>query len=166
MVDINRGNISDNITDTMDDVVWEVSDADIDMFMSEAIRLVKEAGEIISNAIKNQLNVEIDQKEEGEGHGSTVLTETDMKVEQHLITGLQSKLPDHRFIGEENVSNDGLIKEYTNAPTWIIDPIDGTMNFIHSNPLVCTSIGLTINKKLVAGIVNCPMIDHMYTAIR
>ena len=49
---------------------------------------------------------------------------------------------------------------------WIIDPIDGTMNFIHSNPLVCTSIGLTINKKLVAGIVNCPMIDHMYTAIR
>ena len=89
-----------------------------------------------------------------------------MKVEQHLIRGLQQKFPDHRFIGEENVSNDGLIKEYTNAPTWIIDPIDGTMNFIHSNPLVCTSIGLTINKKLVAGIVNCPMIGKMYTAIK
>ena len=33
------------------------------------------------------------------------------------------------------------VKELGNAPTWIIDPIDGTMNFVHSNPLVCTSVG-------------------------
>ena len=150
------------------DEVWTVSDAEIEEFMKEAIRLVKECGDIIALAINSQQNVEINQKEKvaSEGHGSAVLTETDMKVEQHLIKGLQQKFPDHRFIGEENVSNDGLIKEYTNAPTWIIDPIDGTMNFIHSNPLVCTSIGLTINKKLVAGIVNCPMIGKMYTAIK
>ena len=150
------------------DEAWTVSDAEIEEFMKEAIRLVKECGDIIALAINSQQNVEINQKEKvaSEGHGSAVLTETDMKVEQHLIKGLQQKFPDHRFIGEENVSNDGLIKEYTNAPTWIIDPIDGTMNFIHSNPLVCTSIGLTINKKLVAGIVNCPMIGKMYTAIK
>ena len=48
-------------------------------------------------------------------------------------------------------SQDGLITSYSSAPTWIIDPIDGTMNFVHSNPLVCTSVGLTINRKLVAG---------------
>ena len=47
---------------------------------------------------------------------------------------------------------DGLITSYSSAPTWIIDPIDGTMNFVHSNPIVCTSVGLTINKKLVAGL--------------
>ena len=40
------------------------------------------------------------------------------------------------------------------------------MNFIHSNPLVCTSIGLTINKKLVASIIICSMIGHMYTAFK
>ena len=145
---------------------WTVSDAEIDEFMAEATRLVRECGDIIANAINSQQNTEIQTKEQGEGHGSAVLTETDMKVEQHLIKGLSKKFPDHKFIGEENVSNEGLIKEYTNAPTWIIDPIDGTMNFIHSNPLVCTSIGLTINKKLVAGIVNCPLIDHMYSAIK
>ena len=147
---------------------WNVTDEELEEFMNEAIRLVKECGDIIAEAINSQQNVEIHQKDQcsGEGHGSAVLTETDMKVEQHLIKGLQQKFPDHQFIGEENVSNDGLIKEYTNAPTWIIDPIDGTMNFIHSNPLVCTSVGLTINKKLVAGIVNCPMIGHMYTAIK
>ena len=57
------------------------------------------------------------------------------------------------------------INAYTNKPTWIIDPIDGTMNFVHSNPLVVTSVGLAINKKLVLGIINAPIINHMYTAI-
>ena len=57
------------------------------------------------------------------------------------------------------------MNSFTNKPTWIIDPIDGTMNFVHSNPLVVTSVGLAINKKLVLGIINAPMINHMYTAI-
>lgn len=45
-------------------------------------------------------------------------------------------------------------------------PRIGTMNFVHRNPLVCTSVGLTINRQLVAGIVNNPMTGHMYTAIK
>ena len=147
---------------------WTVSETDLEKFMEEAIKLVKECGDIIANAINCQKNIEIHQKDgvANEGHGSAVLTETDMKVEQHLIKGLESKFPDHKFIGEENVSNDGLIKEYTNAPTWIIDPIDGTMNFVHGNPVVCTSIGLAVNRRIVGGIVNCPVIHQMYTAIK
>jgi len=147
---------------------WEVSEILVKDFLDEAIRLVSECGEIIADAMDKQKNVEIHQKDAvaSEGHGSAVLTETDMKVEQHFIKGMKDKFSDHEFIGEESVSNDGLIKDFTNAPTWIIDPIDGTMNFIHSNPLVCTSVGLTINKKLVAGVVNCPMVGLMYTAIK
>ena len=40
------------------------------------------------------------------------------------------------------------------------------MNFVHGNPLVCTSVGLAVNRRIVAGIVNCPVINHMYTAIK
>ena len=58
------------------------------------------------------------------------------------------------------------IPEYTNFPTWIIDPIDGTMNFVHGNPLTCISVGLAINRRLVLGIVSVPMIGHTYTAIK
>ena len=56
--------------------------------------------------------------------------------------------PDHCFIGEEDISAtpSGMVETFTNKPTWIIDPIDGTLNFIHKNPMVVTSIGLTINK--------------------
>ena len=152
------------------DELWTVSDLEIEDFMKEAIKLTKECGNMIIAAIDNQDNVEkYMENVASEGHAMAVSTEIDVAVEKYLRNGLQEKFPDHRIIGEENVSNDYsniLVKEYTNAPTWIIDPIDGTMNFIHSNPLVCTSIGLTINKKLVAGIVNCPMIDKMYTAIK
>ena len=152
----------------MDEKNWNVSEIEIKQFLHEAIRLVRECGDIIADAMDKQKNVEIQQKDAvaSEGHGSAVLTETDMKVEQHLIKGLGEKFVDHQFIGEESVSNDGLIKEFSNAPTWIIDPIDGTMNFVHSNPLVCTSVGLTINRKLVAGVINCPLVGLMYTAIK
>jgi len=152
----------------MDEKNWNVSEIEIKQFLNEAIRLVRECGDIIADAMDKQKNVEIQQKDAvaSEGHGSAVLTETDMKVEQHLIKGLGEKFVDHQFIGEESVSNDGLIKEFSNAPTWIIDPIDGTMNFVHSNPLVCTSVGLTINRKLVAGVINCPLVGLMYTAIK
>lgn len=146
--------------------VWEFSDVQIAEFLAAAVKLVKEAGEMITDAMDKQKNVEIDVKEANvaEGNASAVLTETDMKVEKHIISGLSALYPDHRFIGEESVA-DGLITSYTSAPTWIIDPIDGTMNFVHSNPLVCTSVGLTINKKLVAGVVHCPVLGLCYTAV-
>lgn len=150
--------------------MWAVTDEELNIFMEAAVKLVKEAGEIISTAMDKQLNKEINVKqanvEAGEGHGSSVLTETDMKVEQHLIKGLKEQFPDHQFIGEENFDQTTGVTSFTNAPTWIIDPIDGTMNFIHNNPLVCTSIGLAINKRLVLGIINCPIISFLYSAIK
>ncbi len=52
------------------------------------------------------------------------------RLDDYLI--VRAKYPDHKFIGEESTAaNDDIIPEFTNAPTWIIDPIDGTMNFVH-----------------------------------
>lgn len=53
---------------------------------------------------------------------------------------------------------------FTDDPTWIIDPIDGTMNFVHSNPLISISVALTVNKRLEIGIIYLPALDMMYTA--
>jgi len=140
----------------------------VEAFLADAVRLVKEAGDMIAEAMEKQKNTEIEVKSANveEGNASAILTETDGKVEQHIINGLSSLHPDHQFIGEESMAEDGLITSYSSAPTWIIDPIDGTMNFVHSNPIVCTSVGLTINKKLVAGVVNCPLLGLCYTALR
>lgn len=69
-----------------------------------------------------------------------------------------------RFIGEETVSTTKCLLELTNAPTWIIDPIDGTTNFVHSFPLTCISIALSVNKELQLGIVYNPALEQLFTA--
>ncbi|VDN49386.1 unnamed protein product, partial [Gongylonema pulchrum] len=56
-----------------------------------------------------------------------LVTETDQAVEKLLIENISKKFPDHKFIGEESVAGGQKI-DYTDAPTWIIDPIDGTTN--------------------------------------
>jgi len=54
----------------------------------------------------------------------------------------------------------------TDKPTWIIDPIDGTTNFVHGVPWTCISIGVTIDKQLVVGVVYNPILDELFTAVR
>ena len=61
------------------------------------------------------------------------MTETDEKVEAHVISALRTRFPGHTFIGEETTAS-GKKAQLTDDPTWIIDPIDGTMNFVHGKP--------------------------------
>lgn len=60
----------------------------------------------------------------------------------------------------------GEMPELTDAPTWLIDPIDGTLNFIHTFPQSCISVGLTVRKELVLGIIYNPLSSELYTAIK
>lgn len=71
-----------------------------------------------------------------------------------------------RFIGEETVSKTHVLPKLTDAPTWIIDPIDGTTNFVHSFPHACISIALAVNRELEIGIVYNPVLEQMFTARR
>lgn len=93
------------------------------------------------------------------------MTETDQQVEKLLMDGIRAKYPDHEFIGEEETS-EGKQAILTNAPTWIIDPIDGTMNFVHSFPHSAISIALKINKITELGIVYNPVLGQKFTARR
>lgn len=93
-----------------------------------------------------------------------VVTDYDNRIEDFLWSEILKKYPDHKFIGEEDTAkNNNITKELTNDPTWIIDPIDGTSNFIAQIPHTCVSIGLAINKKIVLGIVNVAPQNKIYT---
>lgn len=72
-----------------------------------------------------------------------LLTETDQEVEKLLMDEIGKKFPSHKFIGEEE-SSEGKRPDLTDAPTWIIDPVDGTMNFVHSFPHSCISVALLV----------------------
>jgi len=98
-----------------------------------------------------------------EGHVDLV-TETDKEVERFVISSLRESFPDHLFLGEETHS--GESEAVADNPTWVIDPIDGTTNFIHRFPFLCISIALCINKAVVLGVVYNPVLEEMFTAVK
>jgi myo-inositol-1(or 4)-monophosphatase len=70
-----------------------------------------------------------------------------------------------RFIGEESTAT-GIKCELTDEPTWIIDPVDGTMNFVHGYPNVCVSVALWVNKVAEIGIIYNPVLELFFSARR
>ena len=68
-----------------------------------------------------------------------------------------------RFIGEESVAA-GEKCDLTDDPTWIVDPVDGTMNFVHSFPHSCISLAVLYRKDIQIGIIYNPTLDQLYTA--
>ncbi|KAM3955572.1 inositol monophosphatase 1 [Aphomia sociella] len=129
----------------------------IDEYFETALALVKSAGNLIADHVEGCKLFELKSSD------IDLVTEIDKKVEETLIQGLTEKYPSHKFIGEESVSN-GAKCELTDDPTWVIDPVDGTMNFVHGFPHSCISVGLLINKVGVAGIVYNPILQQLFTA--
>lgn len=130
---------------------------EIDTYFEVGLSLVKSAGNLISEHV-NGCKVF-----ENKSCDIDLVTEIDKKVEETLIGGLSKHFPDHKFIGEESVAG-GAKCELTDAPTWIIDPVDGTLNFVHGFPHSCISLGLAINKECVAGIIYNPILQQLFTA--
>ena len=87
------------------------------------------------------------------------VTNCDKKVEKILIDELLKARPSYSILSEEigEINNDDSFK-------WIIDPIDGTYNFLHGIPHFAISIGLEHNKEIICGIIYDPIKDEMFTA--
>lgn len=81
-----------------------------------------------------------------------IVTKIDKEVELIIFSDLRQKYPQFKFIGEESYDPENP-PVLTDDPTFIIDPIDGTTNFVHDFPFFCTSMGLTYQKKPVVGVI-------------
>ena len=129
-----------------------------------AISLAMEAGQVMLSSTSKGVN----RQTESKASFADLVTEADKGIEKLLFSRILQKYPDHRTIGEETSSAAGAAgkSEWTDAVTWIIDPIDGTMNFVHTLPLSCVSIGVTHKKQIVLGIVYNPWLDQLFTARR
>lgn len=96
---------------------------------------------------------------------SDLVTEADFASQQAIQTFLKDRLPDHDFLGEENPdAKEGTGPSVTAPPTWIVDPLDGTANYVHDVPAYCVSIGLMVAGKLVVGVVYDPRLKEMFSA--
>ncbi|XP_013381381.1 inositol monophosphatase 1 [Lingula anatina] len=137
-----------------------VPDSELDASYKVALELAHSAGQVIKEAFQ--------RKDKGLSTKSTsadLVTVTDRKVEDMAFTLLREKFPHHSFIGEETAAA-GVRSELTDNPTWMIDPIDGTTNFVHGFPFVCISIALCVKKQVEIGIIHNPILNETYTARR
>ena len=91
---------------------------------------------------------------------SDFVTNSDLKTEKIIIDELKKGRPDYSVVSEEN----GIIKNKDNKNTWIIDPIDGTVNFLHGIPHFAISIALKHEDKIISGLIFDPIKDEMFYA--
>ena len=116
--------------------------------------VVKQAGEILRKGFYSSKELRY------KGFGDLV-TETDVRIESFLWEVFSKELSDYLFIGEENYNGSDF-----SGKCIIVDPIDGTTNFVHGLPFVSTSIGVYEYGKPLLGIVFNPILDEMYYAER
>jgi myo-inositol-1(or 4)-monophosphatase len=99
-----------------------------------------------------------------------LVTDADVASQQAIQAYLSARFPDHAFLGEEDVGINSRPKcpgtGADEVPTWIVDPIDGTTNYVHDCPLYCISIGLQIEGELVVGVVLDPNRNEMFHAAK
>lgn len=124
------------------------------LIFESAIDLVKRAGQIITE--NSGLNSRVETKSFG-----NFVTQVDCEVQDYIKNGLREILPESSFVGEENFNS--LIG--LNKHVWILDPIDGTTNFIHSYPHVAISLALYEKSRGLFGIVYNPFTTESFTAI-
>lgn len=88
-------------------------------------------------------------------------------VEKFIHESVAHKYPTHAFIGEESYSA-GSSRDYlvTEAPTWIVDPLDGTVNFTHGFPMFCVSIALSVRRRPVIGVIYAPLLNQLFSACK
>ncbi|XP_031440135.1 inositol monophosphatase 1-like [Clupea harengus] len=125
--------------------------------MDHAIVVARKAGAVIRDALQNEVKIMT------KSSSVDLVTKTDQRVERIIIDSVKEKFPKHSFIGEESVAA-GEPCILTDNPTWIVDPVDGTTNFVHGFPFVAVSIGFAVNKELEFGVVYSCLEDKMYSA--
>ena len=128
----------------------------MDKIMKEVCELVKECGKVILGADRGKMAIDT------KSGIADLVTEYDKGIQAQLEIGLKKILPEAKFIGEEG-SDDELGDE---GYAFIVDPIDGTTNFIKDFHVSAISVALLKGREAVAGIVYNPYLDEMFYAIK
>ncbi|NOS88389.1 MAG: inositol monophosphatase, partial [Methylococcaceae bacterium] len=115
----------------------------------------RSAGDLILRSADNAGHLHIDQKGKND-----YASEVDLAAEREIISIIRAAFPDHAILAEESGAHDG------NDFVWVIDPLDGTTNFLHGFPQYCVSIALKHKGRLEVGVVYDPVRDELFTAKR
>jgi myo-inositol-1(or 4)-monophosphatase len=124
------------------------------LYMETAVRAVREAGKIQKGSFHSAHTVQFKSE-------TDLVTEVDHACERTVAGILGQAFPDHDFLLEETLTT------VTGSPyRWVVDPLDGTVNYAHRYPHFCCSIALQYRGETILGVVLDPVRDELFTAIR
>ncbi|MDR1964073.1 MAG: inositol monophosphatase [Planctomycetaceae bacterium] len=95
-----------------------------------------------------------------------LVTEADVAAQKVIEQIIFETFPEHRFLGEETTAGLFPVVNQSDASKycWIVDPLDGTTNYVHGLPLFCTSIALTFDNTVICGVVYNPVTEEFFSA--
>ncbi len=122
-------------------------------FITIAVRAARAAGNIIMRGLNRLDSLQVEAK-----HEKDFVSEIDRQSEEEIIKIIRRSYPDHAILAEESGAQGEA--EYE----WIIDPLDGTTNFLHGFPQFAVSIAVRHRGKLTAGVIYDPVLQELFTA--
>ena len=96
---------------------------------------------------------------------SNLVTEADLASQRAIHDELTAAFPDYCFLGEEETGQEQNAAVETDRPRWVVDPLDGTGNYVHGFPYYAVSIGLEVAGRQVVGAIFDPTRDEMFSAV-
>ena len=131
------------------------------MLHSALINVMVKAARRAGRSLKRDLG-EVEHLQVSLKGPANFVTKADKRAEEMLYDDLTKARPGYGFIGEEGGAREGADKSHT----WIVDPLDGTTNFLHGIPQFAISIGLQRDGVIIAGLIYNPANDDLYIAER
>lgn len=128
--------------------------------LQTAISIAHKAGAIVREAFPQTALAQVDLK-----GAVNPVTETDTAAEALIIELLRAAFPDYRILAEETHGDDWSALDEPGPPIWLIDPVDGTVNFSHGYPFVSVSLALLVDGRSVVGAVFDPLRDETFAAV-
>jgi myo-inositol-1(or 4)-monophosphatase len=124
-----------------------------------ATDLARKAGAVLGDSYERIERIDYKSKRD-------VVTNADYASERLVIDAIKARFPDDAILAEESGEHAGMLRDdgTNNGRTWVIDPLDGTVNYANGIPFYCVSIGLVVDATPVVGVVLDPSRDDLYTA--
>ncbi|MEO5722333.1 MAG: inositol monophosphatase family protein [Chthoniobacterales bacterium] len=121
-------------------------------YLDAAIEAARAAGELLRRGFEQPQRVNA-----SEAHD--IKLEIDVQTQDLITDSLLKKFPEHALYGEE-----GIVGDQTADHQWVVDPLDGTVNYFYGIPHFCTSIALRLKSEIIVGVIYDPMREEMWTA--
>lgn len=132
----------------------------LDDLRRRAIAFAHEAGELLLRRRAERPNAS------SKAVRRELVTEADRAAERVVVGGILAQFPDHSVLAEEGVLTAQGQRSSASDWNWIVDPIDGTTNYVHGLPFFAVAIGLTWRSIPVVGVVHAPALGETYSAAR